>query len=460
MHPQKKQAKKGPAHRRTRSNPDAASLAKKKSLFRKIKSSDISGSPRASVTTGRGGRLSTPMSPPRSQPASPGSRRFIRREAPDRTHSLSSLPPNTPSSPSTPPVPAPGHFRFSDARSMSVMSNGSFESQHSHFDRHRPPPPMHWQYNPHNPHNPHGYGSGHPPLSPPPSHMSPNRPVYMRHPMSPGGYSGEHPRNLDYGSRPPMSPGMNRSWSPHSFTAGQHVSPRYFPGKDFSGWRSPMSVSSSCGGDNAGYPHGELGVPVLNRESPMPMSPLSSNTQYPSSASSNMYYPSSPMDFVPPPSPQRQPFVEKTTTAKKSCGSPSSMSTIPSLVKSKGSASSMICLSPQAAGSESPNVVVCGVVDESRSDNMLKPEVEIILSSDTDERFERDMALDYTSEDHVLDMNPAEVSNDSESMSPLPFDRGDDMCSFMNPYSLMQISEDILQMPIAPCGPQDPDPTR
>jgi hypothetical protein len=393
----------------------------------------------------------SPMSPPHSSHHSSRSRRTSRREIPERTESLPSLPPNSPSPPFMPP---PERFHFREAQRRC----GSFEAPHpQRFEGLRTPPHMGWQFNPHR------LGPGnHAPLSPRSGHMSPNRQEFMfRHPMSPGGHpmspgghpmspcrhpmsAGGHPRvSSEYVHMPPrMSPVMNRSWSPHSFTFGQHPpSPRSYPGP---GWGSPMSVPR-------GYPRGDLAVPVLSRESSMPlphiqtssssmcMSPMQMGS--PVSDSRHHSCRMSPAAFTPPristaPSPRiSTALADKTLSANRD--SPTTMSTKP-FDKSKLSPQQSIVWSSQSS-SDSPAVVVCSVLDESRSDNVLKPEIEAILS---DERFDPDMTLDYLTED--LDFKPSnEVSCDSDS--PLPFDHYD------NQESLMEFSEDILQMPIAPC---------
>lgn len=142
--------------------------------------------------------------------------------------------------------------------------------------------------------------------------------------------------------------------------------------------------------------------------------------------------------------------------AKKNRCSPSSISTAPSSKEKDG----LLCLTAQQACCESPTVVVYGVLDESRSDNVLKPEVEVILSQATDERFEREMALDSymqgnTNTNTGQDGSDAvQVSMDSDSFSPLPFDQDDD--NDVITESLMQMTADLLQMPeIAPCSPHD-----
>jgi hypothetical protein len=108
--------------------------------------------------------------------------------------------------------------------------------------------------------------------------------------------------------------------------------------------------------------------------------------------------------------------------------------------------------SSHSGSSDSPTsttVVVCGVMDESRKDKRHRPEVEVIL---TDEQFDPDMNLDYTTEED--DFEPLEdlnnVSSDSDAFSPLPFDHVGGNEEY-NEESYMHMNDDLFQMPIAPC---------
>jgi hypothetical protein len=495
-----------------KSNPDVISAAKQKALARKQRKATDSpqpASPRVPIRSSSGTQWPpTPMSPPRSQlptvtPISP-SHSQPRQQRPRRVSSehpdcSQSAPYFDSTSSSPPPMPPPQR-----SSTMPVMRCASFESPHTqHFEDRRTPPRMSWHYSPSH------FGPGHHlPLSPQSGYMSPNRPEYMSrnpmapgghpmpprnhamssggYPMSPGGYPmspGGHPMSPgllpEYVHRPPMSPVMNRSWSPQSYSFGQHPgSPQSSPGP---GWRSPISVHQR-------YGHGELAVPALVRRessfsmpipsqdssmprhmprsmptpgreestsipappvhtnssamsmSPMQMGPPSRHHQYHSC-------PSSPADFMPPP---RKSLASALTD--KSQGTNRDCSTIVSpnqFGKSKSSSQKIVYLSSQSGSSDSPTsttVVVCGVMDESRSDKMLRPEVEVIL---TDDRFDPEMTLDYTTDEEDFEPlgNLNNVSSDSEAFSPLPFDHMDDN----EQESYMDMNDDLFQMPIAPC---------
>ena len=479
-----------------KSNPDVISAAKHKALARRhLKATDSPQpvSPRVPIRSSSGTQWPpTPMSPPRSQvptatPISPSHSqprsqrpRRISSEYPDCSQSTPYLDSN---SPLPPPMPSPHR-----SSTMPVMRCASFESPHSHhFEERRPAPRMSWHYSPRH------FGPGHhPPLSPQSGYMPPNRSEYMSghpmpsrghpmSPMSPGGYPmspGGHPMSPglmpEYVHRPPMSPVMNRSWSPQSYSFGQHpASPQSSPG---TGWRSPIV--------HQGYGHGEPAVPALARRessfsmpipsqessmsrhmprsmpmpgreestfisappmqtnssamcmSPMQMGPPSRHYQYHSC-------PSSPADFMPPPRKSlASALTDKSQGTNRECSKTQSTN---QSGKSKSSSQKNVYLSSQSGSSESPTsttVVVCGVMDESRSDKMLRPEVEVIL---TDDRFDHEMNLDYTDEEE--DFGPLEdlnnVSSDSDAFSPLPFDHVGD-----NEESYMDMNDDLFQMPI------------
>jgi hypothetical protein len=177
--------------------------------------------------------------------------------------------------------------------------------------------------------------------------------------------------------------------------------------------------------------------------SPMQMGSPFRNHQYHSC-------PSSPADFLPPTRKSlASALMDKSQGAKRDC--PTTVSTNQS-AKGKSSPEKLVIHSSQSGSSDSPTsttVVVCGVLDESRSDKMLRPEVEVIL---TDDRFDPEMNLDYTTEEEDFEANfdPLnKVSNDSDAFSPLPFDHvGGNEESYME---MNEMNDDLFQMPIAPC---------
>jgi hypothetical protein len=186
--------------------------------------------------------------------------------------------------------------------------------------------------------------------------------------------------------------------------------------------------------------------PIQTKSSPMCMSPMQMGP--PSRYHQYHSCPSSPADFLPPPR-QSLASSDKSQGTNRDC--PTTMSTNQS-GKSKSSSQKIGYHSSQSGSSDSPTsttVVVCGVMDESRLDKKLRPEGEVIS---TDERFDADMNLDYTTEEE--DFEPLEdlnnVSSDSDAFSPLPFDHvgGNEEC---NEESYMDMNDDLFQMPIAPC---------
>lgn len=487
---QTKIAKKG-GHRRVKSNPDVISAVKQKALARKLKHTDLQrpASPRVPMKSLSGKQWPptpmsparsqpptvTPMSPPHSQTRSQRPRRVSRIEYSECSQSAPYL---DSTSPPPPPMPPPQHpQRFS---TMPVMRSTSFESPHTHhFEELRPPPRMSWSH-----YSPGHYGPGYyPPMSPQSGYMPRNPMSPGGYPMSPGGYPispGGYPMSPglmpEYMHRPPMSPGMNRSWSPQSYTFGQYpASPQSSPSP---GWRSPISAN------HRRYGHGELAVPALvRRESsfskPIPSRESSISTHMPRSmpmpsreesmsmptppiqkrssamcmspmqmaphSRSHQYHscPSSPADFLPPSQKSLAAALMDNALGTKR-DRPTTMSTS-ELDKSKLSPQKLVFHSSQSGSSDSPTsttIVVCGVMDESRSAKMLRPEVEVIL---TDDRFDPEMTLDYTTEEEDCELSN-NVSSDSDAFSPLPFYHVGE-----NEDSCMDMNDDLFQMPIAPC---------
>jgi hypothetical protein len=520
---QTKIAKKG-GHRRVKSNPDVMSAAKQKALLRKLKSADLpqKASPRVSISstsgtpsTQRPRRVShndrdctqsTPCLDPASPspPPMPPPERFPFRGA-QRSSTMSVMRSASFDSPHTQPFEEvrtpqrmswhynPHRFGPSHHPPLSPQS-GYSPNRPEYMSRHPMSPGGHPMPPGGHPMSPGGHPippGGHPmppggyPMPPGGHPMSPGSHSMSRHPMSPGGHPmsprghpipprghpmspGLAPEYAHSMYRPSMSPVMNHSWSPQSYTFGQPpASPQSSPGP---GWRSPISVHRR-------YRHGELSFPVLSRESSMPSREASMSMPMPSREDSMAipvppirtnplgmcmspmpigppairYHeyrscPSSPADFSPPP---RQSLAPASLFTDKSQGtnrdSPTTMPTN-RVGKSKSSSPNIVYHSSTSSSGDSPTstttVLVCGALDESRSDNMLCPEVEVIL---TDARLDPEMTLDYTTEED--DFEPLnKVSNDSEAFSPLPFDHVGS-----NEESYIEMSDDLFQMPIAPC---------
>lgn len=130
----------------------------------------------------------------------------------------------------------------------------------------------------------------------------------------------------------------------------------------------------------------------------------------------------SPPDFAPPPSPRRDSPAEKVLTPSRD--SPTTMSTTSS---TKG----------DVEAKKGAVVVVTDRPDESRSDGPVQSSIEVQLPTNEDS-MERDMT--YSEDD------PAERRSEG-TLSPLPLDMDNDV--------LMEMSDDLLQLPIAPVGPLD-----
>jgi len=466
-----KAVKKG--HRRTKSNPDGLSRAGRKSLSRKMKAADVPGTP---------GRKSGrhPLSPPRSQPASPriirGSASFDQLYA-DRVDSSSV-------------AAAEGQSRsmlysgygqsFQESLVLqSLMRSPSFELSWQPYETQRSSPlAMQWQQqsptrlsqralSPTSSQPPLSPSSGHPPLSPTSSHpplspassypppTSPRSDTFVRKQPSPIGSPlppGRHQFSgnaYEYSQSFQMSP-IRRTWSSGPYHTSRRQSPQALPG-----WSSPMSFT--------GYSNGELAVPALSRDKPLttqsvPTSPVGGLSRQSSGSWSFRTSPvmNSPRSFDPPLSPcsirssQRISSPRELKAKDYPDEAPSAVTVTSSNQVSEESRTeeSRIVLKLES-GSQSPTVVVNSVID-----NEGKPEVEAVLSDpyanegdwtiSGDSNWDVNPAKDPSWDDD--DDSPTEESD--VSMSPLAFDQAD-------PEALMEISDDLLKLPIAPCGPHD-----
>jgi hypothetical protein len=93
---------------------------------------------------------------------------------------------------------------------------------------------------------------------------------------------------------------------------------------------------------------------------------------------------------------------------------------------------------------EGPRRTMKHVVIESRSDSVANPEVEVVLTADVD--YERDMS--YSDDDDDDMAYHQQQYGDAGSFSPIPLGHESDVS---------YITDDLLQLPIAPCGPHDGD---
>jgi len=100
---------------------------------------------------------------------------------------------------------------------------------------------------------------------------------------------------------------------------------------------------------------------------------------------------------------------------------------------------------PSSAESSPSSVAIMSISNECRSitQRVEKSEVERGMRNGTVLRVESN-----EEKEDELDENPAV---EDIAMSPIPFDRED-------PTTLMELPEDILTLPISPCGPND-DPS-
>ena len=85
-----------------------------------------------------------------------------------------------------------------------------------------------------------------------------------------------------------------------------------------------------------------------------------------------------------------------------------------------------------------------GVADVARSNDSAKQDSQRMMSPYNCENREKD-------DDDYEDEYPSDEEQDpaNERMSPLPFDQHED------PSSLMELPDNILSLPISPCGPND-----
>jgi hypothetical protein len=151
----------------------------------------------------------------------------------------------------------------------------------------------------------------------------------------------------------------------------------------------------------------------------------------------------SPPDFIPPPSPIRSRPPEQVIIP--TCTSPSTLATSSSSKENREDAKTR----PPRRQLRGKKVdITRQVVVESRSDSGAGPEVELILSEDLYNDYSREMSYSSDMIDSGAEDNddPLAYRQGLDSYSPLPMDQENDMSV---------IPGDILQLPIAPCGPQD-----
>jgi len=241
-----------------------------------------------------------------------------------------------------------------------------------------------------------------------------------------GGLHQPSPSPYEQSQRPPLSPVASpRNWGVRPFPFNQ----------------SPLSATPTLGWRKSSAPYtpysnGDILVPDLDRDdssttsSPRSMSPVSSQ-----SSGSGHRASTPPQDFAPPPlspMPRTPRPTSRRKVPKQDCSTVSVSTEGTTKEKASGR---QVCLA--SGGTGSPTVVV--EMDDSRLDsNSYKPEVEVIAGALGSDDFPRDQNA-YSEENSA--------AGDS-AMTPLPFDDG-------GPDGYMDISDDLLQLPIAPCGPGD-----
>lgn len=258
----------------------------------------------------------------------------------------------------------------------------------------------------------HSHGSFPPP---------PSSPLHSGHPgLSPRGYW----------HRPPMSPG--RSWSAPGEGRGL---PPQSP-------RSPASTTALMSQRSPTmsfpfpppYAQRELSFPVLHNH---PGSPASQHGQRPLSPRSDVHSPASQRDFTPPMSP--------ISADGRKRDEPKTI--VPNPVESSSSRGKrrehLERLPPTVtiSNSEDGNQ---DVVEWSGEDGF-----EVILRERS--ACESPEIMGDEVDKFSLNDDTSQTSPSDESMSPLPYNQEDQT-------AMMEISEDLLQLPIAPVGPDDEGP--
>ena len=250
-----------------------------------------------------------------------------------------------------------------------------------------------------------------PPLSPgsrfsPPPFQPPSPLPSGHHRLSPAGYG--------YWQRPPIS--MRQSWSPSNSFAAPPSPTRSSPQRG-SSIHSPPSLMRGY----QTFGSGDLTVPVLQRSSSSlssaPLSPMMRMSPH------NTTTPASPHDFCPPLSPRSDCGMRRRTAPEKILSaSPSWRETAPATEKHK---------------------VPAKTTTTEKSHNKLDDSVQVVVMRERSACEESPLHGDK-----ILAPDMDETASSSGSITPLPFERED-------PTTLMQLSDDLLQLPIAPVGPFD-----
>lgn len=439
-------------HRRTKSNPSVGSVRAKSIIKKQQRQGELAipASPRSRGSITIQMIPKPPQSPmsPRSNPSSPRISISV-GQGHRRAHSQGSVP--------LPPfIGSPKGYGSPYYQGPPPRSN-SFEYQD--YPDHRrpyPPPPGYGAHHPPSPSSHPGPAYGGPPrgfrpLSPrwsprqfshhptPPHHSAP---PHHHHPTPP-----HHPAPPPAHHHPAHHPGASLSPHPYMHTSDYHQrSPdvhhhqaKYSPREPYVRRGTPTY------GGNLAVPTlgGERGVSPHRPSHPaLPMSPM----RYPPpSPRSQAHRPPSsgplPIDFTPPPSARRTPspfsMAGKVDTDKRE--SPRlETSTIKSGIRMNNTIPEPKKDSPEKIASSSP----AGVVDVASNDEVVKEQLMLSPS--------RKQQPPAEEEDYPFDEGPNPAGEDKDiPMSPLPLDHRED------PTTLMELPENILSLPISPCGPHD-----
>jgi len=461
-------------HRRVKSTPDAFTTARIKHVVKRLTKQPSDLPPISSILpTSPKSHPDSPLSAPRRPLGGSSSQFNIDEDTWIPTCFAGNSGKFTIPSPA--PVQASNEPPPENNRHPFLGRSNSFERSYSH-DRSTPPLAM-WSSSP---------GRHRHPLSPSTSYPPPPPP---RGPMSPGS-----------SQLPPLSPGERRVWSPGMHYQSSPAPPAHYP---HPGWRSsPNAYQQSQNGRELSVPH-LSGGPGPQHPSDQPyqytdymaqhtshnhyhhpltaaapythsggMSPMRSGVPLspvirryspdPLRQNSGEFPPlTPPKEFCPPPSPSRpRPPTSELAVSEPKVTSPTVNKNEPKKEPEP---------IPERSGCENAYVgnvfIEISGLDETRSDSTFKPAVECVYSagpverdtatadmafgnsSEQDAKLEQHLAgnVPGTSEFYMAD-NEEFVGADDLSLSPLPYG---------NNESFLEITDDLLRLPIAPVGPAD-----
>lgn len=482
--PPPKKEKKTPVkkgHRRVKSNPTMGGSRAKYHTKRSFHPGEIPVSPRPQLHQSMHAPCSMKPPPPQSPIMSPRSSpragvhfHSVPRGSHRRVHSQSSVPIKIPSLPNSPVnfgPPSPYH-RTGPPGSSPLPNAHSFE-YHDSIDHSRPPPPRFGSPSPHHypaPHSP----RGHPPTAygmqprspyhPPP--VSPRwspRNTYARpshNPLSPHPY--QHPSDFYRRPSPDRRPLPLSPREPYSHAPG-YISRNAPPSPGSNGHLAVPSLGAEQVSSLHGHPPlsprypsprnrsspGLSRSPVLSLTSPQQITSFDSESPQQIASHGNEAY--VPKEFNPPESPALR---LDTSSYNSNHEAPMSMEEevieekkdeqgdkLDSLKDQQERDKEKDCAAPfdEELSSRSPSAVA----DVATSSSLIMKEMS---SSKRERKKDKEDDDDYPFDE---EQNPALDRN--EVVSPLPFDDQAD------PASFMALPDNLLSLPISPCGPADDD---